>query len=129
MAKDYNRITKKNTFEYRGHPLISSPIFWDFRDFYCKYIFDFKSCCGRETNFKNSQIAGSAIKNNDKREIFRRDCRFVKKSNVAIKNLFFGSQGIRKFFDICKSCKEKFLQYVVHYIYKIFLLSFYLQHS
>ena len=83
---------------------------------------------GRETNFKNSQIAGSAIKNNDKRDIFRRDCRFVKKSNVAIKNLFFGSQGIRKFFDICKSCREKFLQYVVHYTYIIFLLSFYLQH-
>ena len=37
---------------------------------------------GRETNFKNSQIAGSAIKNNDKRDIFRRDCRFVKKATL-----------------------------------------------
>ena len=67
--------------KYR-HPFLFDIYERHFRDFYCKYIFDFKSCCGRETNFKNSQIAGSAIKNNDKRDIFRRDCRFVKKATL-----------------------------------------------
>ena len=82
MAKDYNRITKKILLSI-GAILKYRHIYErHFRDFYCKYIFDFKGCCGRETNFKNSQIAGSAIKNNDKRDIFRRDCRFVKKATL-----------------------------------------------
>ena len=90
MAKDYNRITKKiillsigAILKYR-HPFLFDIYERHFCDFYCKYIFSILKAAagGRETYFKNSQIAGSAIKNNDKRDIFRRDCRFVKKATL-----------------------------------------------